>query len=84
MSNYDITLQTETAKRHINLPFAIAFQDCFYPRCGEEFWKAELDFLLGRYDNIAFKRIIKNMVKVQQSFIKQSAIKFHVFTTQKV
>jgi dsDNA-specific endonuclease/ATPase MutS2 len=57
MSNYDIlTLQTETAKRHIE--FAIKNR---IPKIvlihgvGEGILKAELDFLLGRYENIDFQ-----------------------------
>lgn len=57
MSNYDIlTLQTETAKRHID--FAIRNR---IPKIvlihgvGEGILKSELDFLLGRYDGISFK-----------------------------
>lgn len=57
MSNYDIlTLQTETAKRQID--FAIKNR---MPKVvlihgvGEGILKAELDFLLGRYDNISFQ-----------------------------
>lgn len=57
MSNYDIlTLQTETAKRQID--FAIRNR---MPKVvlihgvGEGILKAELDFLLGRYDNISFQ-----------------------------
>jgi len=57
MSNYDIlTLQTETAKRHIE--FAIRNRIpkiVFIHGVGEGILKAELDFLLGRYDNIAFQ-----------------------------
>ena len=56
MSNYDIlTLQAETAQRHIE--FAIKNR---IPKIvlihgvGEGVLKAELDFLLGRYDNIDF------------------------------
>ena len=56
MSNYDIlTLQTETAKRHIE--FAIRNRIpkiVFIHGVGEGILKSELDFLLGRYDNIAF------------------------------
>ena len=57
MSNYDIlTLQTETAKRHIEF----AIKNCipkivFIHGVGEGILKSELDFLLGRYDNIAFQ-----------------------------
>lgn len=57
MSNYDIlTLQTETAKRHVD--FAIRNR---IPKIvlihgvGEGVLKAELDFMLGRYDNLIFR-----------------------------
>lgn len=57
MSNYDIlTLQADTAKRHIE--FAIKNRIpkiVFIHGVGEGILKAELDFLLGRYDNIAFQ-----------------------------
>lgn len=57
MSNYDIlTLQSETAKRHVE--FAIRNRIpkiVFIHGVGEGILKAELDFLLGRYDNIAFQ-----------------------------
>ncbi len=57
MSNYDIlTLQTETAKRH--LEFAIRNRIpkiVFIHGVGEGVLKAELDFLLGRYDTISFQ-----------------------------
>ena len=56
MSNYEIlTLQTETAKRHIE--FAIKNRIpkiVFIHGVGEGILKSELDFLLGRYDNIDF------------------------------
>lgn len=56
MSNYDIlTLQSETAKRHIE--FAIRNRIpkiVFIHGVGERVLKSELDFLLGRYDNITF------------------------------
>ncbi|WP_417353125.1 Smr/MutS family protein [Flavobacterium alkalisoli] len=56
MSNYDIlTLQTETAKRQLD--FAIKNRMpkvVFIHGVGEGILKAELDFLLGRYDNIVF------------------------------
>jgi hypothetical protein len=56
MSNYDIlTLQSETAKRHIEFAIKTEFKICFYPWCGRGVLKAELDFLLGRYDNIDFR-----------------------------
>ena len=57
MSNYDIlTLQAETAKRHIE--FAIKNRIpkiVFIHGVGEGILKSELDFLLGRYDNVAFQ-----------------------------
>ena len=78
MSNYDIlTLQTETAKRHIE--FAIRNRIpkiVFIHGVGEGILKSELDFLLGRYDNIAFAEA--NYQKYGQGatevFIKQSAM----------
>ncbi|MBC5842160.1 Smr/MutS family protein [Flavobacterium sp. F-380] len=76
MSNYDIlTLQSETAKRHIE--FAIRNRIpkiVFIHGVGEGVLKAELDFLLGRYDNIDFKEA--NYQKYGQGatevYIKQS------------
>jgi dsDNA-specific endonuclease/ATPase MutS2 len=57
MNNYDIlTLQTETAQRHIE--FAIRNRIpkiVFIHGVGEGILKAELDFLLGRFDQISFK-----------------------------
>ena len=57
MSNYDIlNLQAETAKRHIE--FAIRNRIpkiVFIHGVGEGILKAELDFMLGRYDNIVFR-----------------------------
>ncbi|WP_366187506.1 Smr/MutS family protein [Flavobacterium ovatum] len=57
MSNYDIlTIQSETAKRHID--FAIKNRIpkiVFIHGVGEGVLKSELDFLLGRYDNIDFQ-----------------------------
>ncbi len=57
MSNYDIlTLQTETAKKHID--FAIRNR---IPKIvlihgvGEGILKSELDFMLGRYEGITFQ-----------------------------
>lgn len=57
LSNHEIlTIQTETAKRHID--FAIRNR---IPKIvlihgvGEGILKAELDFLLGRYDSITFQ-----------------------------
>jgi dsDNA-specific endonuclease/ATPase MutS2 len=56
MSNYDIlTLQSETAKRHIE--FAIRNRIpkiVFIHGVGEGILKAELDFMLARYDNLVF------------------------------
>lgn len=57
MSNYDIlTLQMETAKRQLD--FAIKNRMpkvVFIHGVGEGVLKAELDFMLGRYDNISFQ-----------------------------
>lgn len=57
MNNYDIlTLQTETAQRHIE--FAIRNRIpkiVFIHGVGEGILKAELDFLLGRYDQVSFR-----------------------------
>ncbi|WP_293871886.1 Smr/MutS family protein [Flavobacterium sp.] len=57
MSNYDIlTLQIETAKRHIE--FAIRQRIpkiVFIHGVGEGVLKSDLDFLLGRYENIIFQ-----------------------------
>ena len=57
MSNYEIlTLQSETAKRHVE--FAIRNRIpkiVFIHGVGEGILKSELDFLLGRYDNICFR-----------------------------
>jgi hypothetical protein len=57
MSNYDIlTLQSETVKRQMDfaqrnrIPKVV-----FIHGVGEGVLKAELDFLLGRYDNITFQ-----------------------------
>ena len=57
MSNYDIlTLQMETAKRQLD--FAIKNRMpkvVFIHGVGEGVLKAELDFMLGRYDTISFQ-----------------------------
>ncbi|MCG2611927.1 DNA mismatch repair protein MutS [Flavobacterium sp. SM15] len=57
MNNYDIlTLQMETAKRQLD--FAIKNRMpkvVFIHGVGEGVLKAELDFLLGRYDGISFQ-----------------------------
>lgn len=57
MNNYDIlTLQLETAKRHIE--FAIRNRIpkiVFIHGVGEGVLKSDLDFLLGRYDIISFQ-----------------------------
>lgn len=57
MSNFDIlNLQTETAKRHID--FAIKNRIpkiVFIHGVGEGILKAELDFMLGRYEQISFQ-----------------------------
>lgn len=57
MNNYDIlNLQTETAQKHIE--FAIRNRIpkiVFIHGVGEGILKAELDFMLGRYDQISFR-----------------------------
>jgi dsDNA-specific endonuclease/ATPase MutS2 len=57
MNNHEIlTLQSETAKRHIE--FAIRNRIpkiVFIHGVGEGTLKSELDFLLGRYDNLSFQ-----------------------------
>lgn len=57
MNNFDIlTIQTETAKRHIE--FAIKNRIpkiVFIHGVGEGVLKAELDFMLKRYENISFQ-----------------------------
>jgi dsDNA-specific endonuclease/ATPase MutS2 len=57
MNNYDIlTIQLDTAKRHIE--FAIRNRIpkiVFIHGVGEGVLKSDLDFLLGRYDNIVFQ-----------------------------
>ena len=57
MNNYEIlTLQTETAQKHIE--FAIRNRIpkiVFIHGVGEGILKSELDFMLGRYDQITFK-----------------------------
>jgi hypothetical protein len=76
MSNYDIlTLQSETAKRH--LEFAIKNRIpkiIFIHGVGEGVLKSELDFLFGRYDNIAFQdgNYQKYGLGATEVFIKQS------------
>ncbi|KAB1154433.1 Smr/MutS family protein [Flavobacterium luteum] len=77
MSNYDIlTLQSETAKRHIE--FAIRNRVpkiVFIHGVGEGILKAELDFLLGRYENIAFQEANyqKYGLGATEVYIKQNA-----------
>ena len=77
MSNYDIlTLQTETAKRHIE--FAIRNRIpkiVFIHGVGEGILKAELDFLLGRYENIDFREgnYQRYGMGATEVFIKQNA-----------
>lgn len=57
LSNYDIlTLQTETVKRQIDFAQRNRIpRIVFIHGVGEGVLKAELDFLLGRYDNITFQ-----------------------------
>jgi dsDNA-specific endonuclease/ATPase MutS2 len=76
MSNYDIlTLQAETAKRHVE--FAIRNRIpkiVFIHGVGEGILKSELDFLLGRYDNIDFRdaNFQKYGIGATEVFIKQN------------
>ena len=57
MSNYDIlTLQMETAKRQLDFALKNRMPKVvFIHGVGEGVLKAELDFMLGRYDNISFQ-----------------------------
>ena len=57
MNNYDIlTLQMETAKRHIEFALRNRIPKIvFIHGVGEGVLKSDLDFLLGRYDNILFQ-----------------------------
>jgi dsDNA-specific endonuclease/ATPase MutS2 len=77
MSNYDIlTLQADTAKRHIE--FAIRNRIpkiVFIHGVGEGVLKAELDFLLGRYDTISFQdaNYQKYGLGATEVYIKQSS-----------
>ena len=56
MSNYDIlNLQMETAKRQLEFAVSKRIQKIvFIHGVGEGVLKAELDFFLGRYDNLKF------------------------------
>lgn len=78
MNNYEIlTLQTETAKRHID--FAIKNR---IPKIvlihgvGEGVLKSELDFMLSRYDNIIYQdaNYQKYGLGATEIYIKQSAM----------
>jgi hypothetical protein len=66
MSNYDIlTLQSETAKRHIEFAIKTEFKIVFLSMVWARSAQSRVRFLLGRYDNIDFRKvIIKNMVRV--------------------
>lgn len=57
MSNYDIlTIQTETAKRHIEFSMRNRIPKIvFIHGVGEGVLKAELDFMLNRYEGISFQ-----------------------------
>ncbi|MDV6166843.1 Smr/MutS family protein [Flavobacterium sp. DG1-102-2] len=57
MSNYDIlTLQSDTAKRQLEFAIKNRMQKVvFIHGVGEGVLKAELDFLLGRYEGIDFR-----------------------------
>jgi hypothetical protein len=77
MSNYDIlTLQSETAKRHIEFAIRNRIPKIFFIHgVGEGILKSELDFLLGRYDNIAFQdaNYQKYGLGATEVFIKQNS-----------
>ncbi len=76
MNNFEIlNLQSETAKRHIE--FAIRNRIpkiVFIHGVGEGILKSELDFLLGRYDNISFQdaNYQKYGVGATEVYIKQN------------
>ena len=76
MSNYDIlTLQSETAKRHIEFAFRNRIPKIvFIHGVGEGVLKSELDFLLGRYDNVVFQdaNYQKYGAGATEVFIKQN------------
>ena len=57
LSNFDIlNIQTETAKRHIDFALRNRIPKIiFIHGVGEGVLKAELDFMLNRYDNIIFR-----------------------------
>lgn len=57
LSNYDIlNIQMETAKRQLNFAMQNRMPKVvFIHGVGEGVLKAELDFLLGRYDNLTFQ-----------------------------
>jgi dsDNA-specific endonuclease/ATPase MutS2 len=57
MSNYDIlNIQTETVKRQMDFALRNRIPKVvFIHGVGEGVLKAELDFLLGRYDNVTFQ-----------------------------
>lgn len=80
MNNYDIiTLQMETAKRQLD--FAIKNRMpkvVFIHGVGEGVLKAELDFMLGRYDNISFQdaNYQKYGLGATEVYIKQNVKKF--------
>lgn len=79
MSNYDIlTLQTETAKRHIEFSIRNRIPKIvFIHGVGEGVLKSELDFLLGRYDEIIFQDADyqKYGLGATEVYIKQNANK---------
>lgn len=76
LSNYEIlTMQSDTAKRHVE--FAIKNRIpkiIFIHGVGEGILKSELDFLLGRYENIDFKdaNYQKYGVGATEVIVKQS------------
>lgn len=78
LSTFDIlSLQTETAKRHID--FAIRNRIpkiVFIHGIGEGILKAELDFMLGRYEQVSFRdaNYQKYGLGATEVIIRQSAI----------
>jgi hypothetical protein len=65
-----------TAKRHIEFAIRNRIQNCFIHGVGEGVLKAELDFLLGRYDNIDFQEgnYQKIWTKVLLRFISNKTV----------
>jgi hypothetical protein len=75
MSNDILTLQSETAKRHIEFAIQTEFQNLFYSWCWERVLKAELDFWDCMTILIFRKVIIKIWSGATEVFIKQNSKK---------